>query len=53
MAAIHSAFSDYPKDGDPKWRNPRWIMPEECAHLTRVAIWESRANGFQIVRKQE
>ena len=28
-------------------------MPEECAHLTRVVIRELKANGFQIVRKQD
>jgi hypothetical protein len=32
MAAIHSAFDSYPKEGDPDWRSPNWIMPEECAH---------------------
>ena len=53
MAAIRSAFVTYPKEGDPDWRSPSWIMPEECAHLTRVAIRELSANGFQIVRKQE
>ena len=53
MAAIRSAFSSYPKEGDPDWRSPSWIMPEECAHLTRVEIRELSANGFQIVRKQE
>ena len=53
MAAIRSAFSGYPKEGGPDWRSPMWIMPEECAHLTRVAIRELSANGFQIVRKQE
>ena len=36
MAAIRSAFVSYPKEGDPDWRSPNWIMPEECAHLTRV-----------------
>ena len=53
MAAIRSAFSGYPKEGDPDWRSPSWIMPDECAHLTRVVIRELSANGFQIVRKQE
>jgi len=31
MAAIHSAFDSYPKEGDPEWRSPNWIMPEDCA----------------------
>ena len=51
MTAIHSAFESYPKEGDPDWRSPNWIMPEECAHLTRVVIREE-ASGFQIVKKQ-
>jgi hypothetical protein len=51
MAAIQSAFDSYPKEGDPDWRSPNWIMPEECAHLTRVIIRELEARGFQIVRK--
>ena len=52
MAAILSAFVSYPKEGDPDWRSPDWIMPEECAHLTRVVIRELEAKGFQIVKKQ-
>src|ERR1700761_435724 len=52
MAAIRSAFDSYPKEGDPDWRSPNWIMPEECAHLTRVIIRELEAKGFQIVKKQ-
>jgi len=52
MTAIHSAFESYPKEGDPDWRSPNWIMPEECAHLTRVVIRELEASGFQIVKKQ-
>jgi hypothetical protein len=52
MAAIRSAFESYPKEGDPDWRSPSWIMPEECAHLTRVIIRELQAGGFEIVRKQ-
>jgi hypothetical protein len=51
MAAIHSAFDSYPKEGDPEWRSPNWIMPEECAHLTRVIMRELDARGFQIVNK--
>jgi hypothetical protein len=51
MAAIRSAFVSYPKEGDPDWRSPSWIMPEECAHLTRVIIRELQAGGFEIVPK--
>ena len=51
MAAIRSAFVSYPKEGDPDWRSPNRIMPEECAHLTRVVIRELEAKGFQIVKK--
>ena len=53
MAAIRSAFTSYPKEGDPDWRDPSWIMPEECAHLTKVLIRELKANGFRIVREQD
>jgi hypothetical protein len=52
MAAIRSAFVSYPKEGDPDWRSPNWIIPEECAHLTGVVIRELEAKGFQIVKKQ-
>jgi len=52
MAAIRSAFVTYPKEGDPDWRSPSWIMPEECAHLTQVIIRELQAGGFEIVQKQ-
>jgi hypothetical protein len=51
MQAIRSAFEGYPKEGDPDWRSPSWIMPEECAHLTKVIIRELEARGFQIVKK--
>ncbi len=51
MVAIHSAFDSYPKEGDPEWRSPNWIMPEECAHLTKVILRELEARGFQIVKK--
>jgi hypothetical protein len=51
MAAIRTAFESYPKEGDPDWRSPSWIMPEECAHLTRVIIRDLRAGGFEIVPK--
>jgi hypothetical protein len=53
MAAIRSAFVSYPKEGDPDWRSPSWIMPEECAHLTREIIRELQVGGFEIVRKQD
>ncbi len=52
MAAIHSAFESFPKEGDPDWRSPSWIMPNECAHLTKAILRELEANGFQIVKKQ-
>jgi hypothetical protein len=51
MAAIRSAFDSYPKEGDPEWRSPNWIMPEECAHLTGVIMRGLDAGGFQIVKK--
>jgi hypothetical protein len=51
MQAIRSAFENYPKEGDPDWRSPSWIMPEECAHLTKAIIRELEARGFQIVKK--
>jgi hypothetical protein len=51
MQAIHSAFDSYPKEGDPDWRSPSWIMPQECAHLTSAIIRELEARGFQIVKK--
>jgi hypothetical protein len=50
-AAIRSAFVSYPKESDPDWRSPSWIMPEECAHLTRAILRELDARGFQIVKK--
>ena len=52
MQAIRSAFQSYPKEGDPDWRSPNWIMPEECAHLTSAIIRELEASGFEIVKKQ-
>jgi hypothetical protein len=51
MGAIRSAFDSYPKEDDPEWRSPNWIMPEECAHLTKVILRELEAGGFQIVKK--
>ena len=51
MRAIHSAFDSYPREGDPDWRSPSWITPEECAHLTKTIIRELEARGFQIVKK--
>jgi|SRR6516162_9192143 hypothetical protein len=50
-AAIRSAFVSYPKEDDPDWRSPSWIMPKECAQLTNVIMRELEANGFQIVKK--
>ena len=46
MSAIRSAFESYPKEGDPDWRSPSWIMPEECAHLTNVILRDLEARGF-------
>ena len=43
MQAIRSAFEGYPKEGDPDWRSPSWIMPEDCAHLTKAIIRELEA----------
>jgi hypothetical protein len=52
MEAIRSAFETHPREGDPDWRSPSWIMPEECAHLTRAILRELEVRGFQIVKKQ-
>ncbi len=52
MAAIHSALESFPKEGDPDWRSPSWIMPEECAHLTRAIMRGLDAAGLRIVEKQ-
>ena len=52
QAAIRSAFVTYPTEGDPDWRSPSWIKPEECEHLTNVVLRELEANGFLIVKKQ-
>jgi hypothetical protein len=49
--AIRSAFVSYPKEDDPDWRSPSWIMPNECAQLTNVIVRALEANGFQIVKK--
>lgn len=51
MDAIKSAFETTPREGDPDWRSPSWIMPDECAHLTRAIMRELDARGFQIVKK--
>ena len=51
QAAIRSAFVSYPKEDDPDWRSPSWIMPKECAQLTNVIMRELEANGFKIVKK--
>jgi hypothetical protein len=50
--AIRAAFETYPKEGDPDWRSPSWIMPDECAHLTKTILQELEAQGFEIVMKQ-
>jgi len=50
-AAIYSAFDSYPKEGDPDWRSPNWIMPAECTHLMKAIMRELDARGFQIVKK--
>ena len=34
MAAIQTAFESYPKEGDPDWRSPSWIMPEDFTYLS-------------------
>ncbi|MBR0695703.1 hypothetical protein [Bradyrhizobium lablabi] len=52
MAAIQTAFEHYPKEGDPDWRSPSWIMPEECDHLTRTIMRALDAAGYAIVKKQ-
>jgi hypothetical protein len=51
-AAIRSAFVSFPKEGDPDWRSPSWIMPEECAHLTEVILRELHAGGFEIINNE-
>ncbi len=51
MAAIRAAFESYPKEGDPDWRSPSWIMPEECSHLTRTIMRALDDAGLQIVKK--
>ena len=51
MDAIKAAFETHPREGDPDWRSPSWIMPEECSHLTRTIMRELEARGFQIVKK--
>jgi len=50
--AIKSAFETHPREGDPDWRSPSWIMPEECAHLTRAILQGLEARGFEIVKKK-
>lgn len=51
MHAIRSAFETHPREGDPDWRSPSWIMPDECAHLTAAILRELEDRGFQIVKK--
>jgi hypothetical protein len=52
MAAIQTAFESYPKEGDPDWRSPSWITPQECAHLTKTITRALEAAGFEVVKKQ-
>jgi hypothetical protein len=52
VAAIRSAFTSYPKEDDPDCRSPRWIKPEECAHLAQHILLELQAKGFEIVKRQ-
>ena len=52
MAAIRSAFDSYPVESDPDCRGVSWIMPEECAHLTRAIIQALDAAGLRIVEKK-
>jgi hypothetical protein len=52
MASIRTAFESYPKEGDPDWRSPSWIMPEECAHLAKTTMRALETAGLQIVEKQ-
>jgi hypothetical protein len=52
MAGIQSAFVGHPMESDPDWRGPSWIMPEECAHLTRAIMRELETRGFHIVKRQ-
>jgi hypothetical protein len=49
-AAIRSAFVSYPKEDDPDWRSPSWIMPKECAQLTDAILRGLESNGYQIVK---
>ena len=51
MQAIRSAFDSHPREGDPDWRSPSWIMPEECRHLTKTILLALDAADFQIVKK--
>lgn len=49
-AGIRSAFISYPRDDDPDWRGPSWILPQECAQLARNILMELKARGFEIVK---
>jgi hypothetical protein len=51
-AGIRSAFVSYPRDDDPDWRAPSWILPQECSQLARSIIMELKARGFEIVKRQ-
>jgi hypothetical protein len=49
-AGIRSAFVSYPRDDDPDWRAPCWIMPQECSQLARSILTELKARGFEIAK---
>jgi hypothetical protein len=49
-AGIRSAFTSYPRDDDPDWRAPSWIMPQECSQLAKSILMELRARGFEVVK---
>jgi hypothetical protein len=49
-AGIRAAFVGYPRDDDPDWRGPSWIMPQECSQLARSILAELKARGFEIVQ---
>jgi hypothetical protein len=49
-AGIRSAFTSYPRDDDPDWRAPSWIMPQECSQLAKSILVELQARGFEVVK---
>jgi hypothetical protein len=48
MAPIRSTFESYPKECDPEWRSPNWIMPEECARRLFPARRRSNVPGADV-----